>query len=142
MTTTFENVQAGHRVWDIIRGHGTTEGRCCYGCYNFLKVLFDSGVSGYYFDDGKMREGGLPGARTLFWQEVTIIAPPKPLPKLAVDTKVLVWNEGSQQRYKSHFAAWSDEGHMLCWHAGKTSFTGADFGALTWDFYQLAEGGE
>jgi len=73
---------------------------------------------------------------TLFWGEVKPITPPeKPLPKLKVDTKVLVFY-GSEKvkRYFSHF---NDDNKMECFINGTTSWT-TNGDTVVWDNWELA----
>jgi len=63
----------------------------------------------------------------------------KPLPKLEVDTKVLVWDDNSPKvkRYFSHF---SKDGKIVCFTGGATSWSanGAAYIHL-WDNWELAQ---
>ena len=44
--------------------------------------------------------------------------------KVPIDTKVLVWNKTSKQKYNRHFAGIDAEtGQVKAWNTGQTSFT-------------------
>lgn len=100
MTTTFETVKVGDRVWDIGRGWGTVQEVLCESRWP-VRVRFDTSYEEVYtYAGGGM--GRMP--RTLFWDELVI--PIKPLPKLKVDTLVRVWDRSrdyAKLRYFSHF---------------------------------------
>lgn len=142
MTTTFENAKVGDRVWHLHCKWGTI--RAIRPDKFFpIEVKYDTGGEGSFTLSGV--ELITNDVATLFWDEVTIIAPPKPLPKLAVDTKVLVWNThgdttSKTKRYFSHF---SSSGNPCCFFSGRSSFTKeSDADWIEWDKYELAEGGE
>ena len=84
--TTFEDAKVGDRVWCIL-----------YGWSTVLAIVEDASWpvrtdKGSYLYNGRLSDNH---GRTLFWDEVIITPPEKPLPKLEVDTKVLVWDECS-----------------------------------------------
>jgi hypothetical protein len=72
----------------------------------------------------------------LFWNEFEIPSKAfiKPLPKLEVDAKVLVWNDSSEikeKRYFSHF----NKGRIYCYEQGCTSWSGTT--AHDWDNWEI-----
>lgn len=80
---------------------------------------------------GYAKEGRLycnAKAQDLFFDEVSIIPPPRPLPKLEIDTKFLVSNLDIDddnfniwhKRYFSHF----EDGKIHCFVDGTTSWSG------------------
>jgi len=74
-----------------------------------------------YADNGKLFNSDK--APDLFYDEVTITPPPRPLPELAVDTKVIVWDDAiPEEKFKRHFAGWKNR-RMLCFNSGFTSWT-------------------
>lgn len=100
MTTTFEAVKVGDRVWDIGKGWGTVQEVLCESRWP-VQVRFDTSYQDSYTYAGGITE---PAPRTLFWDELVI--PIKPLPKLKVDTLVRVWDRSrdhAKLRYFSHF---------------------------------------
>jgi len=62
----------------------------------------------------------------------------KPLPKLEVDTKVLVWDDFMGQSVKRYFSHFNKDGKVVCFHEGKTSWS-ADNQTTTWDNWELAQ---
>ena len=60
-----------------------------------IYVSFERGAGTYTWDGYYILEDLNP---SLFWDEIEVKAPPKPLPDLAVDTKVYVWDSLGQIR--------------------------------------------
>jgi len=75
----------------------------------------------------------------LFWDEVEPIkSPSKPLPKLEVDTPVLVWdseNDDKQKRYFSHFDL---NGNINCFACGATNWS-RNGDTTSWANWELAK---
>lgn len=96
MTTTFETAKVGDRVWCMRRGWGEVrEVKECGGerwggdTNRFpIDVRFPSGECETYTLGGLCDDDDI--SQTLFWDEIVIEAPVKPLPVLQVDAKVLV----------------------------------------------------
>lgn len=56
--------------------------------------------------------------------------------KIPIDTKILVWNKTSKQKYNRHFAGIdSGTGRVRAWDSGQTSFTTTRWS--TWDYAEL-----
>ena len=129
MTTTFETAQVGDRVWDSYFEEWFT-----------ILSINPNDPFPIITKDSSYTMDGRPNisyGRTLFWDEVKIIAPPMPLPKLDVDTKVLVWggiNEEPTKRYFSHF---DENGKIATFSGGRTSWTKA--GVIVWEYWELAK---
>lgn len=130
--TTLEDAKVGDKVWDTRKGWGVVDEMRYSNEYpilvNFGHDYESYTLEGYYFEDDVNP--------SLFWDEIVIEAPPKPLPKLEVDTKVVVLdNDGSKiNRYFSHF----DKDGVLCaFDGGRTSWTGVSTSA--WNSWELAE---
>lgn len=136
MTTTFETAKIGDKVWCITSGWGE---------------IHDTGWSDRYpisveFPDGEFRSYTLGGLYTeydktqsLFWGEVVIEAPAKPLPELDVDTKVLVWNNSRAHASNAHFCCF-ENGKIYTYDNGRTSFTRLlGDGLKGWNHWELAE---
>jgi hypothetical protein len=131
--TTFENVKARDKVWDVHLGWGEVY---LVGLDEYFPVIV-------VFPDGQTRtytEGGLyalsDANQTLFWDEVVIDAPVKPMPDLSVDAKVLVWNYGSRTKYCRHFSHFENS-KIYVFDKGTSSWTGISKSA--WDHWELAE---
>lgn len=132
--TTFETAEVGDRVWSTIRGWGEITRIENHSNYP-ITVKYDSSgfgtftFGGYLFIDGAMQG--------LFWDEVVIDAPAKPLPKLEVDTKVVVWGD-DHIKYNRYFAGWCKlTGLIMAYDYGATSWSAS--GPSTWPNWELAE---
>ena len=60
---------------------------------------------------------------TFFRNKPIITTPPKPLPDLPVDAKVLVWDCFNELEVPAYFHSFTDQGHIRVWRGGRTSFT-------------------
>lgn len=131
MTTTFEIAKVGDRVWSLDDRKWHTIKDMYVGCSYPIRI-----DNGYTFTiDGKRTHDG---HKTLFWDEIPIIAPTKPLPKLEVDTKVLVWNNECETEQKRHFS-YFDENEMICCFAdGGTSWS-SEGETMQWSYWELAD---
>lgn len=132
---TFETAKIGDRVWSLTKGWGEII-RIDYDSVYPLSVKYDSGgivtftFGGYLFIDGAIQ--------SLFWDEVVIEAPAKPLPDLQVDAKVVVWNHGQKHNmHFSHFAEVRGIVRMFTFDSGKTSFTTQE--TSSWGSYEVME---
>lgn len=134
MTTTFETAKVGDKVWCIRSGWGEI-GEVGWTDRCPIYVRFPCGEFKSYTVDGLYNDEDL--SRTLFWAEVVIDAPVKPVPQLEVDGKVVVWNDG-RDRFSRHFSHFSKDGVLHTFSHGKTSFTGAGH-TTPWDNWELAE---
>lgn len=85
MENDFQNVKIGDRVWDFIHGWGfvdsvTEDSFIVHFGQNLFKIDF-----GYFKRNA--RSTLISGPRTLFWDEVKIIPPPKPRKRVKKVTK-------------------------------------------------------
>ena len=116
--TTFEDAKVDDRVFDIKHGWGLIS-KVFPKNMRPITVQFSKYDRSYMFN-GKYSE--TDRNQVLFWDEVIITPPSKPLPKLEVDTKVLVWDEGRDTE-KRHFSHFSDSGRIHVFIKGTTSWT-------------------
>ena len=128
MITTFETAKEGDRVWDIFHQEW----------FDITSVNLDSSLPirvnyGSYTLDGRLN-GNI--ARTIFWDEVIITDPSKPLPKLEVDTKVLVWITEGDEKTKRYFSHFDKNGNISVFLDGKTSWTITS--TNKWNHWELA----
>ena len=112
--TTFETAQVGDRVWCLL-----------YGWHPIIDTQHNVNYpiltrKGSYTIDGRNYSNN---GRTLFWDEVIITPPPKPAPKLEVDTKVLVWDNGDKLVRKRYFSHFDDNNNIHVFAQGATSWT-------------------
>jgi len=133
MTTTFETAKAGDRVWSIAKGWGKIISIDYSSSYP-LNVVYDSGEFDTYTIGGYLCSNR--AMQGLFWDEVKIEAPKKPLPDLAVDAKVFVWGNGYEYRLKRHFSHF-ENGKLRAFDGGHTSWTGVY--TSVWNNWELAE---
>ena len=136
---TFTDAKVGDRVWSITNGWGVVKERRSPHYQYPLNVEFEGGSCRLYTLWGRLHiEDQNP---TLFWDEVKIGTPEKPLPKLEVDAKVLVWGPDGRKRNR-HFSHFDDEGRMFAFSNGQSSFTNEcslENGVTAWDKWELAE---
>ena len=119
MITTFEDVKVGDQMWSVEFGWGEAVSRDIVSqCFT---VEFSSDEFETYCFKGARKRPLREKMQALFWDEVVIEAPTKPLPELEVDAKVLVWND-PKQKHKRHFSHFRD-GVIWTFDAGRTSFT-------------------
>lgn len=66
----------------------------------------------------------------------------KPLPKLEIDTKVLVWNYNEQKElaHKEYFSHFREDGRLYTFQNGRTSWTGEHYPTIGWGNYEVVEG--
>jgi len=69
--------------------------------------------------------------------KIEIKAPPKPVPELEVDTKVVVWNKDGHKVCR-HFSHFGKDGVLHAFVDGRTSFTGFN-NTTPWDNWKLSE---
>ena len=134
-TTTFETAKVGDRVWSLQFGWGKISKINDYSCYSSypIDVEFDSGGFIMFTLDGRLYKNHV--MQSLFWDEVVIEVPTKPLPDLPVDAKVVVWDNGGQ-KFKRHFSHF-ENGTLYAFDDGRTSWAG---GATSpWRNWELAE---
>lgn len=66
----------------------------------------------------------------------------KPLPKLVVNTEVIVWNDNKpDERYRRHYSSFTPDMRLSCFADGTTSFTQKLLGIALehWDNYEIYE---
>lgn len=132
-TTTFETAKVGDKVWSVEYGWGVIRHTTYTQAAPILVVFNITDINNKYRQNGKRLYSE---NQTLFWDEVEIEAPQKPLPDLEVDTKVLVWNDPSDKhnRHFSHFGA----GCVWTFKNGCTSFTSEHISATTaWSYWEV-----
>ena len=132
MTTTLEDAKVGNKVWDSRKGWGVVNELRYSSDYPILVDFADDYESytldGYYYKDDVNP--------SLFWDEIVIEAPPKPLPDLPVDTKVYVWSNADGLKLKRHFSHFKN-GDCYTFSGGLSSWTGES--TTSWDNWELVE---
>ena len=128
----FADIKVGDKVWDIRRGWGVVSMIIQQSTYP-IEVDFESGHDIYSRDGYYTLEDINP---SLFWDEIEVKAPPKPLPDLAVDTKVFVWDSLGTKLCR-HFSHFDDDGVLHVFVEGRTSFTGSG-ATSSWSCWKIA----
>ena len=135
MTTTFETARIGDKVWCMRSGWGEIRDTHWTNRYP-IYVYFPNDEFKLYTADGFYDDDDI--SQTLFWDEVKIVAPQKPLPELEVDTKVLVWGNNNI-KHRGHFSHFSN-GRIYTFDSGSTSFTKLHSNSVTgWPHWELPE---
>ena len=131
---TFSDAKAGDKVWSLTEGWGTILERFRSRAEYPLVVGFENREQKTYTLWGQLHFKDLNP--TLFWDEVKIETPVKPLPHLEVDTNVLVWSNTDELKLKRHFSHFKN-GDCHTFDGGHTSWTGGS--TSPWDHWELAE---
>ena len=130
MITTFEDAKVGDRVWCVYNGWQTI-----IKITNFSNTYPIETDKTLYTYDGRISANS---GRTLFWDEVVITPPEKPLPKLEVDTKVLVWDTSHTEKTKAYFSHFDKHGKAVTFRYGRTSWSrNNDETLFTWQHWEL-----
>ena len=129
----FKNAKVGDRVFSLLNGWGTVDevemGHSSYP----ISVDFDSGKIDRFTSCGKCMV--FHSNPVLFWDEVKITPPEKPLP---VDTPILVRDDDDEEWQPAHLARFTHPG-VMTWMGGKTSHTTLDGAEMSWDEWKLPE---
>lgn len=132
----FKDIKKGDRVWSIRKGWGTVL-NINIGSTFPIVVRFDCMVSASYTKDGKINSEDLFPA--IFWGEFKVPEEvlKRPLPKLEVDTKVLVWDNDDKDKKKRHFSHFDKFGRVHCFTEGRSSWSGCTTNFWNnWELYK------
>ena len=134
----FRNAKVGDKVWDFVHGWGVISTVIdAQSTARPIYVKFDNGLDEKYTINGTLYPD--ISNPSLFWDEIEFKVPKKPLPNLAVDTKVLVWFENGP-KFKRYFHSFTDEGRIRTWDCGATSFSAAtQRHCSSWPNWELCE---
>ena len=127
--TTFENAKIDDKVWCLYFEEWSTITNINMGYKYPIQTELNS-----YTIDGRMN---IKRGRTLFWGEVLITPPEKPLPKLEVDTKVLVWDSVTKVKLHRHFSHFEKNGKIVTFAEGRTSWSQGDKSVVDWEYWEL-----
>ena len=133
MTTTFETAKVGDKVWSMGMGWGEIRDTSHSARYP-IHVCFQSGEYETYTLGGA--HDAEDKTQYLFWDEIVIKAPVKPMPNLEVDAKVFVWNRKGDVKLKRHFSHF-EGGELHAFTSGESSWTGRITAAYA--YWELAE---
>lgn len=130
----FADIKVGDKVWDICRGWGVITTLMVCPTYP-IEVEFKNGHGSYTRDGYSSLEDVNP---SLFWDEIKLVAPQKPVPLLEVDTKVVVWLPINGIKIYRHFSHFDEYGFLYVFVDGRTSFT-SDGTTHRYDNWELAQ---
>jgi hypothetical protein len=127
------NIKVGDKVWESCRGWSEVVELDDESVYKIM-TNFNS-----YTIDGKYHtRDSFP---SLFWNEFEIPKEAfiKPVPKMAIDTKVLVWDFHKDTKTKRYFSHFDNNGNISCFGDGATSWTAVNSATSTWRNWELYE---
>ena len=132
--TTFENAKVNDQIWSI------EHRKWFYIAAIHVKylVISDGNINTCCNFDGSKNSNKF---QSYFWNEIEIIAPIKPKPKLKVDTKVIVWNneDNISRKYHAYFSHFDNTGKIRTFIDGKTSWSNNNSYMPSWDFWELVK---
>ena len=127
--TTFEDAKVGDKVWCLYYNKWFTITNIRKEDAYPIKTEINS-----YTLDGRLNTHSI---RTLFWDEIVITPPEKPLPKLEVDTKVLVWDRHYNTKERRYFSHFEKNGKIVTFAEGRTSWSQGDKSVVDWEYWEL-----
>ena len=133
----FSNAKIGDMVFDYTLQKWGQINAIGYDQAWPINVSFDEyGTKNYIIDGRDSLDAVVP---VLFWDEVKPITPPsKPLPKLEVDTPVLVWDSENNDKQKRYFSHFDLNGNINCFACGATNWS-RNGDTIAWANWELAE---
>ena len=129
----FKDAKVGDKVWHI--RYGWMKILDIQRNVNYpIRVGFDMLVATFTFEGKVIAKDLNP---SIFWDEIKFEIPKKPLPKLEVDTKVLVWNDKSECKTKRHFKSFDESGRIAVFGSGSSSWNNDGYIAIydNWELY-------
>lgn len=132
----FKDAKVGDNVWTFSYGWGVITNIEPNKSYP-ITVSYPQGEDESYTYEGKWySKNTYP---TLLWDEIKFEIPPKPVPKLEVDTKILVWVDKIAS-YPRYFHSFTEDGKVKAWSVGTSSFTARNEDDYTvWPNWKLLE---
>jgi hypothetical protein len=127
-----KEIKKGDRVWGLREGWVEVD-----YIDDTLSYPIDTAIGTYTIDGKVSYSDKFP---TLFWDELEITkkAFVKPLPKLILDTKIIVWNNDDTTKKRCHFSNFYND-KIYCFNDGHTSWTADVTETTSWDNYELFE---
>ena len=135
----FSNAKVGDRVWSVNKGWGVVEDITNSWAFP-IRVSYPEDITELYTEDGLIYLNDLHP--TLFWDEIVFEVPKKPLPKLEVDTKVLVWDvDKPKNKLVRYFCSFDASGRVVVFQHGTTSFSCEGYTEIwsEWEVYKEHE---
>ena len=130
--TTFEDAKVGDRVFHYKYGWKTISHIKEESSY---PIIIDYDFS-YTYNGFAEKTDSNP---SIFWDEIVITPPEKPLLKLEVDTKVLVRDTLSSEPLRRYFSHFEKNGQIATFAEGVTSWSVHDKPTIVWNFWELAK---
>ena len=133
----FSNAKVGDKVFDILFGYGIIKSNDEWSSYP-IQVQFDDYFETYLIDGRTREESIFP---SLYYNKFEIKIPEEaykqPLPDIAVDTPIVVW-DNENRKSRGYFKCWSHSGKPITFFGGQTSFT-SNGSISEWDNYEIVE---
>ena len=131
--TTFETAQVGDRVYHYRHGWSTITD---IKKESYYPIIIDYDFFSFTYEGFADKSDK---NRILFWDEVIITPPEKPLPKLEVDTKVLVWHRHYHTKERRYFSHFEKNGKIATFSEGRTSWSMNNTPSIVWNYWELAK---
>jgi hypothetical protein len=126
-------VKFGDKVWDFRNGWDEI-----IGLHSDLEHQIETNYRRYTSDGKLCPSNKFP---SLFWNEFEIPkeAFRKPLPKIEVGTKVLVWNDDDSIKERRYFSHFNSVGNIYCFSYGATEWSTKNDQMTSWNNWELYE---
>ena len=133
----FSNAKVGDKVFDILYWDGEI---CDIDNSQYpLCIKFENNIILWFQSNGKKYLDHL--MPTLYHNKFDIKIPEEaykqPLPDIAVDTPIVVW-DNENRKSRGYFKCWSHSGKPITFFGGQTSFT-SNGSISEWDNYEIVE---
>ncbi|PHQ82925.1 MAG: hypothetical protein COB69_00305 [Phycisphaera sp.] len=133
----FENAKVGDKVCSFEIGEDCEIFSITADAVYCIHISGNCGTHGYTVD-GCIFKGG--HAQTAFYGSKLPVfdIPPPPVPEMAIDTPVIVWNRKGCKFYQ-YFNRFDEDGKIMCFTNGKTSFSSNHAGEteISWKHWEL-----
>lgn len=134
-----QEFRAGDRVWHmrssewmVLRASITTE----YPLVGKREETDDFEEDNVFFTKNG-HEYEYDKIQSIFFDKIEFDIPPRPLLTLEVDTKVIVGEAG--KKYNRYFKKFNQNGKIVCFPSGRTSFSKVDETEEEWDNYEVVK---
>lgn len=143
----FNGIKVGDRIWNVSNGWAIVEEisniKDDKHPIKVCVLVIQPDGSSVEFKDSVTMEGKSYYKyqnQNWFWDEVKIVPPPKPLPKLERDTRLLVWDKDRGEKRHRYFSHLGESGKVYCYIGGRASWT--ESVTIPWEHWELPETGE
>lgn len=125
-----EPIKVGDKVFSLTNGWDIIT-----GISDFASYPIETNETVYTIEGKRYKDDLTP---TIFWDEITVEIPKRPLPQLEVDTKVLVWNDNPNRKFNSYFSHFDENGSIYAFSGGRTSWSAKGV-TSDWNHWELAD---